>query len=288
MKLNINDKVAIVACSDGLDISQRDVVDELVNILKSFGLKVVLSDYIYKKESVFSGTAEEKATALMSFYKDEEIKAIFDISGGNLANSVLEYLDYDIIRKASKPFVGYSDLTVILNSLYTKCNIKSYLYQVRNLVGPFKDIQCKEFRETFMEDKDSLLNYDYEWIQGDSIEGVVVGGNIRCLLKLSGTEFMPDFTDKILFIESFSGGVSEMTTFLTQYKLQGVFKKVKGIILGHYTVMQREEYSPNIIELVKTIIKNPDMPIIKTDCIGHAKDSKCLVVGEKITLKRKI
>ena len=114
------------------------------------------------------------------------------------------------------------------------------------------------------------------------MEGVVVGGNLRCLLKLAGTEYMPDFTDKIISLESLGGDVPKMATYLTQYKQLGVFKKVKGIILGSYTEMEREKYSPTIEEITKEVVSNPNMPIIKTTEIGHGKDSKCIIIGETI------
>ena len=68
----------------------------------------------------FNGTGEERAEVLMKFFKDSSIKAIFDVSGGDLANGVLDYLDFEIIKNNPKPFFGYSDLSVILNSLYSK------------------------------------------------------------------------------------------------------------------------------------------------------------------------
>ena len=282
--LNYGDKVGLVACSNGLDESNIIKMKELKTTLKSIGLNTIFSDKIYKKISIFNGTGKERADVLMNFFKDSSIKAIFDVSGGDLANGVLDYLDFEIIKNNPKPFFGYSDLSVILNSLYSKTGIKTYLYQIRNLIEEDKNRQIKEFRKTFMESGNELLTFNYEWIQGNSMEGIVVGGNLRCFLKLSGTEYMPDFQDKIIFLESLEGDVPKMTTFLTQYKQMGAFKKVKGIILGSYTAMEREKYSPSIIELTKEIIKDPNMPIIKTNEIGHGKDSKCIIIGGRIQI----
>ncbi|BCZ47852.1 LD-carboxypeptidase [Clostridium gelidum] len=282
--LNYGDKVGIVACSNGLDKSNIIKMTQLENTLNLIGLKTVLSDKIYRKISDFNGTGKERAEILMKFFKDSSIKAIFDVSGGDLANGVLDYLDYEIIRHNPKPFFGYSDLSVILNSIYSKIKIKTYLYQIRNLIEDYKNKQIKEFKSTFMGNGNELLNFNYEWIQGNSMEGIVVGGNIRCLLKLSGTEYMPDFQDKIIFLESLNGDVHKMTTYLTQYKQMGVFKKVKGVILGSYTEMEREKYNPSIIEIIKEVVNNTNMPIIKTNEIGHGKDSKCIVIGGGIEI----
>ena len=282
--LNYGDKVAIVACSNGLDESNIIKMKELETTLNTIGLKTVFSDKINKKISNFNGTGEERAENLMNFFKDSSIKAIFDVSGGDLANGVLDYLYFEIIKKNIKPFFGYSDLSVIINSLYSKTGMKTYLYQIRNLIEVNKNKQIEDFKNTFMGAGNELLTFNYQWIQGNSMDGIVVGGNLRCLLKLSGTEYMPDFKDKIIFLESLGGDVPKMTTYLTQYKQIGVFKKVKGIILGSYTEMEREKYSPSIIKIIKEIVNNPNMPIAKTNEIGHGKDSKCIIIDGRIKL----
>lgn len=284
--LNYGDKVGIVACSNGLDESNIIKMKELESTLNSLGLNVVFSDKIYRKISVFNGTGKERAEVLMEFFKDSSIKAIFDVSGGDLANGILDYLDFHIIRNNPKPFFGYSDLSVIINSIYSKTNLKTYLYQIRNLIESCKDKQIHKFKNTFMGDGNELLTFSYDWIQGHSMEGIVVGGNLRCFLKLSGTEYIPDFQDKIIFLESLGGDVPKMTTYLTQYKQMGVFRKVKGIILGSYTEMEREKYSPSIVEIIKEIVDNSNIPIVKTNEIGHGKDSKCIIIGEKIKLEK--
>lgn len=283
--LKCGDKVAIVACSNGLAESNQIKLQELKDTLETFGLQVVFSDRIYKKFSVFNGTGKERAEALMKFFLDPNIKAIFDISGGDLANGILDYLDFEIIKHNPKPFFGYSDLSVILNGIYSKTRVKTYLYQIRNLIEEFKSEQIEEFKDTFIEGGNKLLKFNYDWIQGNHMEGTVIGGNLRCFLKLAGTEYMPDFTDKILFLESLNGDVPKMVTYLTQCKQIGLFKKVKGIILGSYSEMEKEEYSPTIVEIVKEIVEDSNMPIIKTREIGHGKDSKCIIIGEVIEIK---
>ncbi|NFG62277.1 S66 peptidase family protein [Clostridium sp. CMCC3677] len=283
--LDKGDKVGIIACSNGIDKSMELKINELERILKSIGLNVIFSNTIYKKYSLFNGSGKERADELMNFFENSGIKAVFDISGGDLANGILEYLDFNTIKKNPKLFFGYSDLSVVINALYTKSDIKTYLYQIRNLIGDNSEIQIKNFTETFMDDKESLFDFKYEWIQGKSIEGIVVGGNIRCFLKLAGTEYMPKFKDKILLLESFSGDVAKMATYLTHYKHLEVFKEIKGIILGNFTEMENKQYRPSIIELVKEIVNDENMSIVKTSEIGHGSDSKCVIIGKNILLK---
>ncbi|WP_415349913.1 S66 family peptidase [Clostridium perfringens] len=284
--LNKGDKIGIISCSNGLSIKNKNIIDELKLNLKSLDMEMVEGDTLYAKEyNLFSGTGEEKARALEKLFLYKDIKMIFDISGGDLANEVLDFLDFNLIKENPKPFFGYSDLTVLLNAIYSQCDITTYNYQLRNLVDKFKEEQMQNFKASFIEGKEDIFNLDYEWINGSHLEGIVVGGNIRCLLKLAGTKYMPNFKDKILFLESFSGNSAKMVTYITQYKNLGVFNEVKGIILGEFTEMERENLKPDIVEILKRVIGEINIPILKTRDLGHGADAKCIPIGKYLIFK---
>lgn len=284
--LNKGDKIGVISCSNGLNIKNKNIIDELKLNLKSLDIDMVEGDTLYAKEyNLFSGTVEEKSRALEKLFLDKDIKMIFDISGGDLANEVLDFLDFNLIKENHKPFFGYSDLTVLLNAIYSQCDITTYNYQLRNLIGKFKEEQMQNFKASFIEGKEDIFNLDYKWINGSHLEGIVVGGNIRCLLKLAGTKYMPDFKDKILFLESFSGNSAKMVTYITQYKNLGVFNEVKGIILGEFTEMERENLKPDIVEILKRVIGEINIPILKTRDLGHGADAKCIPIGKYLIFK---
>lgn len=284
--LNKGNKIGIISCSNGLSIKNKNIIDELKLNLKSLDIDMVEGDTLYAKEyNLFSGTGEEKARALEKLFLDKDIRMIFDISGGDLANEVLDFLDFNLIKENPKPFFGYSDLTVLLNAIYSQCDITTYNYQLRNLIGKFKEEQMQNFKASFIEGKEDIFNLDYKWINGSYLEGIVVGGNIRCLLKLAGTKYMPDFKDKILFLESFSGNSAKMVTYITQYKNLGVFNEVKGIILGEFTEMERENLKPDIVEILKRVIGEINIPILKTRDLGHGADAKCIPIGKYLIFK---
>ena len=282
--LNYGDKVGIVCCSNGQKHYYAEKLKCLENVLRDMGLQPVFSNYIYEKENIFSGTAKERADALMEFYKDDSIKSIFDISGGDVANGILPYLDYDIIADNSKLFWGYSDLTTVLNAIYEKTGRTSVLYQIRNLLYDCKEVQIADFRNTVLQNEADLFQWEYEFIQQREMHGVVVGGNIRCFLKLAGTEYMPDLNGKILLLESYSGRVAKMETYLCQLQQLGAFDKVAGILLGTFTEMEAEKCKPGIEELVKRIA-GKELPIAVTRKIGHGTDSKGILIGRELTLK---
>ncbi len=284
--INYGEKIGIVCCSNGQKKSNIEKIKALADILSDMGLQPVFSDYIYEKEGVCCGTPEERAEAVMTFYKEDTIKGIFDISGGDAANGILPYLDYDVIAKSKKMFWGYSDLTTVLNAIYAKTGSESVLYQIKNLIYKNSVQQKKDFENTVLQNEPDLFHIDYYFIQGKEMQGIVVGGNIRCFLKLAGTEYMPNLDNKILLLESFGGMSAKIETYLHQLKQIGAFDKITGILLGTFTEMETEQCIPTAEMLVKKLT-GEQMPIAVTRNIGHGTDSKAMVIGRELYLIEK-
>lgn len=219
----------------------------------------------------------------MSFYKNNEIKAIFDISGGDISNEILDYLDYDLIKDNYKPFFGYSDLTTVLNALESKTNEINYLYQILNIIE--SDKIKNSFENTFLKNKEDLFEVKWRFLQGSSVEGEVIGGNIRCFLKLAGTRYFPEAENKVLFIEGLGTSMEGLAAHLAQLKQIGVFDKISGLLIGTFTKIEKEISVEELFELVREYIPS-SLPVAKTQEVGHAKDSKALKIGELVHINK--
>ena len=276
-------KVGITACSDGQLKEREKQNEDLGTILYEQGIEAVFAKHIYAEKDSFNGTDKERAEDLMRFYQDDSIDAIYDISGGDLANGVLKYLDWNVIAGANKTFWGYSDLTTVINAIYTKTGKSSVLFQIKNLVYAKGKLQRKRFAEFVSKKNNALFDVKYTFLQGERMEGVVVGGNIRCLLKLAGTEYWPDMNGKILFLEAYGGEVSQIAALFTQLEQMGVFKQVKGIILGTFTAYEKSGATQSVFDLLAGHIPET-LPVAKTTEIGHGTDSKAIVIGRNMEL----
>lgn len=272
-------KVGISACSNGHLREWEEQVKDLIEVLKLMDIEPTLAPHIFKTVDEFSGTDKERAQDLMRFYADEEITAIYDISGGDLANGVLKYLDYDFIAKSDKTFWGYSDLTTVINAVYTMTGKSSVLFQVKNMVWSKAKVQQKRFKNYITGKKKDLFDLDYEFIQGMSMQGIVVGGNIRCLTKLAGTKYWPDMKDKILMLESLGGESGQIATLFTQLDDIGVFDQVSGVLLGTFTCYEKADLEYSIFDLLKMHIPT-NLPVACTKDIGHGQDAKAIRIGE--------
>ena len=281
--LKINNKVALVVCSNGKAKEDKVKLDNLEKTLLDLGLVPVYSNYLYKDKFGRSASAEVRAQEVMKFFRDESIKAIFDISGGDLSNEILDYLDYDIIKKNIKPFFGYSDLSVVLNAITVKTGEPTYLYQVLNIIGN-ENIR-DSFKKTVMYNEPDLTNISWKFFQGEEISGIVAGGNIRCFLKLAGTQYFPDLENRVLFLEGLGTTVESLITHLTQLKQMGVFDKISGLLLGTFTNIEKIYNKNDIYSIVKDFI-DKDLPVAKTSEVGHDINSKMITIGGRINIKK--
>lgn len=277
-------RVGLTACSNGQQTAWEPQISKLCRILSEMGIEAEEAEHIYAKIDDFAGTDRERAEDLMRFFRDDSVDAIFDISGGDLANGVLKYLDYEEIARTAKRFWGYSDLTTVINAIYAKTGKESVLYQVKNMVFSKDERLRKRFADYISGKNSDLFDIRYDFLQRNSMEGVVVGGNIRCFLKLAGTEYLPDVSDKILLLESLGGESGATAAAFSQLEQLGVFDRISGVLLGTFTRYEEAGLKMSVFDLLKMHISEA-LPVAKTSEIGHGTDSKAIVIGRNLRLE---
>ena len=289
-------KTVIIACSNGRSQDDQIVLKCLKLTLSRMGIQADVLDGVYERageDPILRGA--ENAGRLMSIFKNDSYEYIFDVSGGDLTNTILPFLDFPQIKKSRAVFWGYSDLTVLINTLYSMTNKISVLYQPRHAAAGapkyITDRFCSFLQNAQQHltrsvtlhserksDVPELLSLSGSFISGHSMEGILVGGNLRCFLKLAGTPYFPGMNGKILLIESLGGGVQRIASYLMQLYEMGVFEQISGIVLGTFTEMQRSASRPTPSELILSLT-NGRLPVFVTPDIGHAKDAKAALIG---------
>ena len=264
--------VGMVACSNPLGPECRAEIRALTAFLERTGRRVAES------RCMEALTGREKAGELMRLFACPDVTDICDISGGDMANEVLDFLDFEAIRRSRAVFWGYSDLTTLLNAIYAKTGKAGVLYQIRNLVGERQVLQQRRFLAG-----EELFRPECRMVQGEQLRGIVVGGNIRCFLKLAGTPYFPDLQEKVLLLEARSGQVPQMVTYLAQLRSCGVFGKIRGVLLGTFSEMEARGCTPDMTALVRSFV-GADLPIAKTAEIGHGADARAIWIGKEIVI----
>ena len=274
-------KAAIVGCSDPLPPREQVDVRLLPPLMESMGVAAEISPLLF----TCSTDAQAKAAVLNDCFRDPDTDFIFDVSGGDLANTALPYLDFDAIKRSRALFFGFSDLTVIINAVIAKTGRPAVNYQLRNLLYSDAAAQRAFFTEKLLPLTFSPADLRPVFLRGGRMEGKIIGGNIRCFLKLAGTRYWPAPEGRILLLESLGGNVNQMITALEQYRQLGVFDKISGVLLGAFTKMRDENLTPTIEELVLDMTP-PTLPVAKTALLGHDPNSRALLLGVKTAFAR--
>ncbi|MHA6603526.1 LD-carboxypeptidase [Aerococcus urinae] len=283
-------EIALVALSNGLNHSQKDSLVDLILLLENLSIKVhYQADALFSDSKIGAVNAKRRAEIVNQYFKNPAIDYIFDLSGGDIANETICYLDYKAIKKSSCTLFGYSDLTTVINAIYSQTGKSSVLFQVRHLVDKSSNMQFEAFTSLLKDTEAKLLVNKYiqensEFIQGRSLNSLVLGGNIRCFLKLAGTPFWPDLKGKILFLESFSGLEGRIRTYFAQLQQLAVFEEISGLILGSFTEFDSKIGRDYLLDIVKEYT-NPELSLVSTESIGHQKDSLPLIIGHELSLK---
>ena len=276
-------KAALVGCSNPLKDVYRPVVDQLVKILEDRGLEVEVSEYL--TDDTLIGRGEKRARELESFFLDPEMGHIFDISGGDLANTVLGHLDLDTIKDSQAVFYGYSDLTTILTAL-AKSGNQAVNFQLRNCLVN-KDLLKSGYFDRLLAGKDQTKELDeleVTFVRGSEMAGPVYGGNLRCLLKLAGTPYWPDFTDSILLLEAYRGKPELVASLLEQCRETGIFNQISGVLLGTFSELDKLKESRLPEEILLDLLP-ANLAIAKTEFIGHRPDAKAIRLGQECAFK---
>lgn len=147
----------------------------------------------------------------------------------------------------------------------------------------------KEFINRFIMGKKEILSSGRKRrtvIEGRA-SGVLLGGNLRCLLKLAGTPYFPDFKDSIFFFEDITEDLAALDSLLTQVEQPGIFEKLKGIIIGYIDGIDNNEMLSTRTEeilLEKLDRKNNKLPVLKAPDFGHNCANSVLPVGVKVEI----
>lgn len=285
-KLQIGDTIGIVSPSGAVSIELENQFNNGVDFLKNLGFKVKIGKNALSNTLKYSATPQEKADDINSMFADNEIKAIICSQGGANSNSILPLLDFDIIKNNPKIFLGISDITVLLNAIYQKTGLVTF--HGNDVMWGFgtehTDYDEQEFIDRLVEGKIGEVKHNSEWkcVRGGVAEAILIGGNLNCLNKLAGTEYLPDFEAKILLLETFdeSNAPDDVEAELSHLKQMGVFEKIKGLWIGYYSHKSKIPYE----EIVMNVVKDYDFPILKCDDFGHNTPNTTIPIGTKIKL----
>lgn len=256
--------------------------------LAELGYHSKIGNFVYGSSNHFSGTPKERASDIMNFFKNPDIAAIIASCGGYGAQSVLPYLDFNIIRQNPKPIIGFSDITALQTAVYTLSGISSIAGIM--LKFDFSDnnpaFQTKNSFEKLIIDGQFTPVPAGNTLNSGYAEGVLIGTNFCTLTSLAGTTYFPRLEQKILLLEDIDEKSYRIERLLCQLEQQQGFELVSAIIFGTFSNCALNHPEEKDIESVldEFAARHPKITMVKHFPFGHTKARICLPIGEKMQL----
>ena len=322
--LKKGDKVALISLSGGLggeDLFRHRVELGKKRLEEVFGLEVVITPNALKGCEYLSSHPESKAEDLHWALKDDSIKAIFSIIGGNDSDKIVPYVNIDEITKHPKIFCGFSDSTIIhflfykagVQSFYgpaVMCqfaeNVKMHDYTVQAIQNalfsnePYEiksaDKWCGHMLDWSIEENDNIIRpmndetHGIEFLMGDDTQGELIGGCIDTFPRVKEAKLFDNvnWDNKILFIEPSDDTPTpeEFLGYLELLKSMDVFTKINGIIVG------KPKFEKYYNEYKQTLIKflndnNYNLTVVYNVNFGHEDPITILPYEAKLIIDTK-
>lgn len=290
--LKKGDKIALISPAGAVEESQ---LEKGIKLIESNGYEPVLGKHLYTKYSNgynYAGTEKERISEMNWAFNNEEIGAIWASRGGYGCQHLLRHVQLSKFKKKPKWYIGYSDNTVV-QSFLLKNNFASIHGQT---------IKTSSFGVT---DESYDLIFDilkgkkptYSIAQNElnivgTAAGTLVGGNLALIYALLGTTYSFNFKDKILFIEDIGENFYALDRMLISLDLAGVFRNIKGLIIGGMTNMgdekdnksYEESFDQFAYKIISERVSKYDFPVAFGFPNGHIHDNRPLMIGANITM----
>lgn len=284
-KLKKGDTIGVIAPSNYIEKDDLEYINASIALMEASGFKVKFGKYVFEDTLGYGTSPEKRAADINWAFKDDEVKAIMCVKGGEDSNTTLDYIDYEMIKKHPKIICGFSDNTSILNAIHEKTGLVTYHGPTfKSLTSWETGYAYKQFIKTFAENTESLImgepEDEYTTIQEGQATGELVGGNLSLFTKLVCGKYAVNLQDKILFLEElgFEAAPEMVNSNIYYLKQNGVFDRIAGLWIGNYE-------HPSKVSIGK-IIKNAigdeyKFPIIKSDNFGHIDKKIIIPIGTK-------
>ena len=283
------DTIGVVSPSNPVTPEYQRQYEAGITFLQEAGFVIQPGNFTHSTSWNYAAAPLEKAADINSMFANPDIKAIICTQGGDTANAVLPYLDWEIIQANPKIFVGISDITVLLNAIHAKTGLITFhcndvIWGYGNEPGAY-DLQ--EFEDTILQGKLGTIppNGSRQTIRPGIAEGKCLGGNLRCLLKLAGTPYLPDFQDAIIFLEAYLPTASSCDYFFQQMLQMGIFDQINGVVVGYIDGLQNNPDAAGQMEdILARITADKNFPILKINDFGHNCQNTTLPIGARVRI----
>lgn len=307
-KLKQGDEIRIIAPSRSLSIIGKETREIANKRFSDLGLKLTFGKHILETDEFNSASIESRIDDFHDAFADKNVKAAITVIGGFNSNQLLRYIDWDLVRNNPKIFLGYSDITALNNAIYAKTGLVTYSGPQYSSFGQklYFDYTLDYFKKCLMSEESFEIKKSDKWsddpwyldqnkrelidnsgyliINDGKAEGTILGANLCTFNLLQGTEYFPDLTNSVLFIEN----DQTSNPFLFDRDLQSLiylfgFNTVRGLMIGRF---QKKSNMTNdlLFKIIKSKKELNNMPVIANVDFGHSDPKITFPIGGEVKI----
>ncbi|HWP57306.1 MAG TPA: LD-carboxypeptidase [Candidatus Acidoferrales bacterium] len=280
--LRPGDKIGVVATAGAVD---PDELRRGVEAVSARGFEVELSRGLTEKKGYLAGSEELRAQALEEFFLRPDIKAIFCARGGFGSAQLLPLLDPARLRFSAKIFVGFSDVTVLVNWLAQRGRFVTFhgpmvaMDIARGLTGRTKEF----FWRTLSGEQSNWEIGPLRSVQKGLAQGELAGGCLSLLVTTLGTPYEIETKDKVLFIEDVGEKPYRIERMLTHLKMAGKFAGIRGLIFGHFAGCEGNG-ERELSDIIGELFERAPYPVVWGFPAGHGDENLLVPIGARVTV----
>jgi len=296
-RLKAGDTIGLIAPAS--NVWENEDINFAEDILKSFGFNVKRGQHLQQRYGYLAGQDKDRAADVNAMFADKSVDGIFCLRGGYGTPRMLPFVDYDLIRANPKVFIGYSDITALLNAITTRAKLMTFHGPVAK--QNFSEYTLAEFKKVlfnpqspvelatppYFEPKEGQAEKDNRltvYSEGKAT-GQLIGGNLSLMVKIVGSPYEPDYSGKILFLEEVEEAPYRVDGMLTHLWLAGRLDKLAGIVIGKCSDCEPSSApSLSVEQVFNDRLAHLGIPVLSGMMIGHIDDMATIPVGAVATL----
>ncbi len=312
--LKEGDKIGIYSPSSPITNTSPKRTERAIRFLQDKGFEVIKGSLTGKRDFYRSGTIQERAEELNELIRNPEVRCIMSTIGGTNSNAILPYIDYEAFKKDPKIMIGYSDATAVLLAIYTQTDIPTFygpaLVPSFGEFEPFVDYTYDSFYQMLVKKQsipysiptppfwsDEPVNWEEKTKEKDkrnnswktvvdgNAAGRLIGGNLNAMYGFWGSPYMPAIREgDILFIEDTMKTASVVEKNFNLLKVNGVFDRVAGIILGKHELFEDEGTGLSPSDILLETLGESSIPILADFDCCHTQPMLTMPIGRKVRL----
>ena len=278
---------------------EQDGIDKSVRNLEAMGFKVQLGKHVLAHRGRYAGTVAQRLEDLHAMFANPQVNAVWAATGGSGGISLLAHIDYRLIRKHPKIFVGYSDVTCLHLAIQRQARIVTFHGPVG--ISTFSDYSKQHLRAILMQPEKQYVmamseenrekakiapQYEVRTVRPGSAVGRLSGGNLSLVAALAGTPYAAELQRSILFLEDIGEQPYRIDRMLTQLDLSQGLRTTAGVLLGTFEKCEapQGESSLSLNETVDDHLERLRVPAVCGFSIGHIANQMTLPLGVRARL----